>query len=282
VNHTTETNDFNPGFGRSVGGNGFGTRTFWTVAIPERDLHVDLERGGAELHVHNMATRDYGNLDSALGPNFQTAFAPATVSFDVVWHRPVTRRVHVRDGENGNDFRGRFEEDQATVTWSGSNLATGFRFHADPGDSSTSAPGRFFAELGRERNGIFARDDGDDPGPPALQSGGGGAGSSRDQAFATLVHPSEIWAIHPSSAGVAPGGTGLGLRDTLNDHGRGEGPLLPARDLTHDSAGGGAAQVATAARAAQEHGSALVSDPAATWATLFAEVGAQGEEALSR
>ena len=78
----------------------------------------------------------------------------ATVSFDVVWSRPVTRRVEVEDGSNGDQFAGEFAEDQATVTWLGSN-ELGFSFHANPGDLSTSAPGRGFAEVGHKENGIF-------------------------------------------------------------------------------------------------------------------------------
>src|SRR5260370_6365839 len=175
MNFTTQIHDFDPGFGRPVG-NHLG-RTFWTVAVPENDVHVNFAAGTAEMHVHNLALRDYGNIPTALGPNFRTAFDPATVSFDVVWNPPVTQRLHILDGENGNDFSGRFNEDQVTVTWSGRNLATGFRFHANPGDLGTSVD--TFAELGRERNGIFAPPDGDSPGPPAPH----GDGTSRYHAF---------------------------------------------------------------------------------------------------
>jgi hypothetical protein len=63
--------------------------------------------------------------------------------------------VSVTDGTNGNHYAGDYVENQATVTWSGTNLATGFTFTSNPGDFSTSVPGRAFAELGHEGNGSF-------------------------------------------------------------------------------------------------------------------------------
>jgi hypothetical protein len=94
---------------------------------------------------------------------WQSAYVPATVSFDVVWNGPVTRRVNVRDATNG--FAGQFNEDQATVTWS-AHSDSGFTFTSEPGNFSTSvpevpgvngvtAPLNFFAQVGHERNGIF-------------------------------------------------------------------------------------------------------------------------------
>ena len=80
------------------------------------------------------------------------------MSFDVVWGGPVTRRVNVKDSTY--DFAGTFNEvnnNNVTVTWSGSN-ALGFRFTSDVGNLATStalAPGNFFAQLAKERNGIF-------------------------------------------------------------------------------------------------------------------------------
>jgi hypothetical protein len=103
------------------------------------------------MHVSDLDMEDYFKLPNALadGPEVD-----ATASFDVVWSGPVTRRLNVQDGSNGNQFAGEYVEDQATVTWSGSN-ELGFRFTANPGDFSTSVPVRAFAELGHERNGIF-------------------------------------------------------------------------------------------------------------------------------
>jgi hypothetical protein len=138
-----------------VGSNGFGTRTFWTVAIPDSDVAVQFAAGKAEMHVNNLHLADYGNLANATGKDFQTAFDPAVVSFDVVWGRPITRRVSVPDGTLGNHYAGKYVENQVTVSWSGQNLATGFSFTSNPGTFATSSHDGGFAELGHERNGTF-------------------------------------------------------------------------------------------------------------------------------
>jgi hypothetical protein len=155
-------------------GNGFGTRVFWTAVIPNGDGEVNLEDGTAALHVQNLPVFDYaapggfaGNL--SLGPQWQTAYVPATVSFDVRWGGPVTEQVNVKDPTYG--FAGHFQEDQATVSWSAQS-SSGFSFTSNPGNFSTSLPEvagvngvsqplNFFAEIGFERNGVFfPRDDG--------------------------------------------------------------------------------------------------------------------------
>src|SRR5262249_34137319 len=100
---------------------------------------------------------DYHTLANAIGPNFDNeAFNdPAVVSFDVIWSSPVTRRVSVTDGTLGNHFAGEFVENQVTVTWSGTNLATGFSFTSNPGTLATSFVDGGFSELGKEQNGVF-------------------------------------------------------------------------------------------------------------------------------
>jgi hypothetical protein len=166
------THDINPGNGPEVStvdsGNGFGTHVFWTTVIPDDDVEINPLAGTARMHVRNLPELDYyspegtGDLAS-LGPSWQTGYFPSTVAIDVVWNRPVTRLVHVRDAANG--FAGIFAENQATVTWS-VNSASGFSFTSNAGNFSTSvpevpgvngvtAPLNFFAQVGFERNGIF-------------------------------------------------------------------------------------------------------------------------------
>jgi hypothetical protein len=147
-------------------------------------VQVNFAAGKAEMHVHDLPMDDYFKLPNALadGPEVD-----ATVSFDVVWSDPVTRRLNVQDGSNGNRFAGEYVEDQATVTWSGSN-ELGFRFTANPGDFSTSVPVRAFAELGHERNGLF---------DPAETNAGAAP------VLAAL-------AARPNSAPLAPDGAGGG------------------------------------------------------------------------
>jgi hypothetical protein len=167
VNLSTQIHDFNAGFGPPVdakGANGFGDRVFWTAAIPGSDLHLDFASGKAELHVQQLADFNYHDANASIGPDWQTAYVPAKVSFDVVWNGPLTRQFHVEDGSNGNSYSGEFEENQATVTWSVKS-ADGFRFQSNPGDFATSAaltgngtlPGSgVVATLGYEGNGRFA------------------------------------------------------------------------------------------------------------------------------
>jgi hypothetical protein len=91
----------------------------------------------------NLETRDFHDLVNTLkrGPS-----VPADVSFRIRWSG-VTTRVKLRD--NTNQFVGDFIEDTATVGWSAKQK--GFKFVSAPASTSTS----LFAEIGRERNGVF-------------------------------------------------------------------------------------------------------------------------------
>src|SRR5262249_25887517 len=95
---------------------------------------------------------------------------------------PITRPVSVLDGTLGNNYAGEYVENQVTVTWTGTNLAAGFTFTANPGTLATSSVDGGFAELGHERNGAF------DP------SGGDGA--------ANLVQASSALVSHGGHAAV--------------------------------------------------------------------------------
>jgi hypothetical protein len=109
------------------------------------------------MRVNNLALDDYHFLANAIGPNFDNPATQddAVVSFDVVWSKPITRRIDVTNGTLGNNYAGNYVEDQVTVTWTGTNLATGFSFTSDPGTFATSFFDGGFAELAHEQNGIF-------------------------------------------------------------------------------------------------------------------------------
>jgi hypothetical protein len=162
---SNQLHDFNVGMGPNVGtvpgGNNFGTRVFWTAAVPDRDVLVNPVSRTAEMHVHNLAALDYPEDfgSGSLGPNWQTAYVPASVSFDVVWTPRVNRQVTVSDVTD--QFAGTFKENHATVVWS-ARSASGFNFHSLAGNASTSTPGTpnifttyFFAQVGHEQNGVF-------------------------------------------------------------------------------------------------------------------------------
>jgi hypothetical protein len=128
------------------------------VAIPDSDVQFDPVTGNVEMRVTDLPEMDTFNLLRSLGPVETTVFVPATVSFDIVWSGPVTRRVTVAHGTNGDLFSGQYTEEHVSMTWSATNSA-GFSFRANRGDFSTSVPGTPFAEVGSERNGIFANAD---------------------------------------------------------------------------------------------------------------------------
>jgi len=107
------------------------------------------------MSVQNLAIQDRFNIPNAVGPNWVTNFDAATVSFDVVWSGPITRSLSFTDSTNVDQFTGSYVENQVTVTWSGTNLATGFSFTANPGTFATSSVDGGFAELGHEQNGSF-------------------------------------------------------------------------------------------------------------------------------
>jgi hypothetical protein len=120
------------------------------------------------MHVQNLAVEDYFKLPNALanGPEVD-----ATVSFDVVWSGPITRRFNFQNSTAVDPFAGEFVENQVTVSWSGSN-ANGFSFTSNPGNFSTSVDP--FSELSKDRNG-------------SVFSGGSGEGSSGGTATALSV-----------------------------------------------------------------------------------------------
>jgi hypothetical protein len=207
------------------------------------------------MHVHNLVLEDYFNLLNAAAeggpPGPGLGEADATVSFDVVWGGPVTRRVSVRDAANG--YAGRYAENQATINWSGSN-DLGFTFTANSGNFSTSVPEAGpFAELGIERNGIFF-------------PGGGASPSVIVAPPANPVSQDGKLGVDAVSAVFARGGTDLALRPVSDS----DGQLLSTSGLKNGSASD-AASIATAARTG--HATAAVT-------ALFSEIG--GDDILFR
>jgi hypothetical protein len=211
------------------------------VAIPDSDVQVNLGAGNAEMRIDNLAIGDYFTKGNAFGANWQTNFVPATVSLDVVWSAPVTRRLNFQDTTNIDRFGGVFMENQATVTWSASN-ANGFSFAANPGNFSTSFSA--FAELAHEGNGIFF-----DP------------LSSTTSQIGLVAPPSSSTPAIAGNTTPAASRT-QSLWDSLNY------PLPTNASFTslHESL---PALTATPARPVSEPVFELPSDPAAIWTSLF-------------
>jgi hypothetical protein len=133
----TQINDLNPGIAPSG--------LFWTVAMPQDSVQVDLGRGTASMRLTDYALRDYGSIPNALfggGP----APVPATVSFEVRWSG-LGERVSLRNQAGG--FAGDFLRNTAQMEWSAT--VGPYRFRSDAASTSSSD----FAEIGRERSGVF-------------------------------------------------------------------------------------------------------------------------------
>jgi hypothetical protein len=119
---------------------------FWTVPLAANPP-VELGNGTAHLSATDLVLADYFNSPNALS-RFQTPVSVgASCSFDIQWSGPVTSRGPVTTpGSSGELIMC-----QATMTWSASN-DLGFSFVSDPSPTTS-----FFAELGRVKNGVFAK-----------------------------------------------------------------------------------------------------------------------------
>ena len=140
--------DFDPGIHPYPGG------LFWTVPLQsDREdegrgsVRVDLDDGKARMTA-NLQVRDFFNIPNALFRVQKPASVPATVSFDIRWLGPATGRSAVTSPPGSS---GRLLMSPVTMRWSAEN-ALGFSFKSNPAGTTS-----FFGQLGRVRNGIFAR-----------------------------------------------------------------------------------------------------------------------------
>jgi len=112
---------------------------------------VNLGKGAASLEAFNVPIFDYGNIGNSLFGGGPPAI-PGTVSFKVVWSG-VGERVNVKnDDPVFGGFAGEFVRNSAQMEWTGTvgNLT----FASAPLSTSSSK----FAEIGRERDGLFFSD----------------------------------------------------------------------------------------------------------------------------
>jgi hypothetical protein len=119
---------------------------FWTVPSPANPP-VALGNGTAHLNVTDLAVADYFNTPNALLHFLTPVSVGARCSFEIEWSGPVTSSEPITTpGSSGELIMC-----QATMAWSASN-DLGFSFVSDP-SPTTSA----FAQLGRVKNGVFAK-----------------------------------------------------------------------------------------------------------------------------
>ena len=127
---------------------------FWTLALPDDSVTVNLSNGFASMAVTNLAIEDYhdfGNSFGGGGPGIPGPSVPAQVSFTVVWSG-VTSRANVKNTDspsNGGGFAAELVRNVAYMEWSAT--VGDLQYVSDPLATSASV----FAEIGHERNGSF-------------------------------------------------------------------------------------------------------------------------------
>jgi len=131
-----QIHDYNPGIEKDG--------RFWTTPISRGAVEVHQGSGTARLHATDFKIEDYHDVINALkdGPSLE-----AVVSFDVRW---TGGGGHFKERDDTNHFEGRYVEGTATIEWSGLT-ENGQFFKSDPANTSTTV----FAEVGKERNGVF-------------------------------------------------------------------------------------------------------------------------------
>jgi hypothetical protein len=140
---------FTPGSGEQVHDYNGGipaSGLFWTVEIPPESFSVNNGERRAKLILRDLPLIDTFQF---LGPNS----TPAELSMTIEWEA-VETQVSLGSGTavpptDPAAFLGNFAKANSTAQISGREL--GFSFQSNPGVDSSLG----YAELGRERNGVF-------------------------------------------------------------------------------------------------------------------------------
>jgi len=135
----------------------------WNAPLPDESVKVDLGKGTASLHAKNIVL-----FDAFTVPNSLNSFHPLgrvdsiMNSLRMEWSTNFTKSW--TDCEDA--FRGDFYEGKATIEVTATTPPTpattcpaqparhGFKFVSDPAATTIS----HFAQIGRERNGVFFPD----------------------------------------------------------------------------------------------------------------------------
>lgn len=140
---------FEPGTGSQVhdfNGGILASGLFWTLPIPDDALWISRDGRKAVVDVEGVNVIDSFEFGSGAG-------TPGEVSFHIEWQAtgtPVERgKGTAVPATDPAAFVGKFAAALSTAEFEGSEF--GFSFKSNPGVSTA----RTFAEMGRERNGIF-------------------------------------------------------------------------------------------------------------------------------
>lgn len=135
----TQIHDYDPGITSSG--------LFWTIAIPDESANAEFEEATARFELSNLAIPDYGSIANGL---FHIAPpAQGEVSFDIRWSGAKSRGSFT---DAGKLFTMNFVQTDAHISWRGQTGAD--TFHTTPGAQKV-----VFAQIARQRSGVFFGDD---------------------------------------------------------------------------------------------------------------------------
>jgi hypothetical protein len=136
-----------------LGINPYPNGLFWTVAIPPDSVQANIGAGSASYHVANQPALDYGNIPNALLPP-HTLVTTVTLSWDIEWFGP-TRRHTTSEPNVGFSIDAVLTSAvmDFTATTAATSTTPGTTFVSDPASACNMKS--VFAEVGREKNGVF-------------------------------------------------------------------------------------------------------------------------------
>ena len=117
---------------------------FWTTVVAADSVHVDAARQSATLEVHDLAQKDYIDLENALFGG--TRATPGRVSFTVQWTADGPAQPVNNPAQR---YRAVVRSATAQMEWSARTVD--YDFQSGPLDTSTTDA----AQLGQESNGSY-------------------------------------------------------------------------------------------------------------------------------
>jgi hypothetical protein len=140
---------FEPGSGSQVhddNGGILASGLFWTLPVDDNALRVSHDGTRAALDVKDIEVIDSFTFGSGIG-------TPVTLSFHIEWRATGAFVDRGKDSTvpatDPAAFLGSFAVARSTAQFEASEF--GFSFSSDPGASTD----RSYAQMGRERNGVF-------------------------------------------------------------------------------------------------------------------------------
>jgi hypothetical protein len=119
---------------------------FWTVELPPDAFWVSEQQQHARLRLRNFPLIETFTF---LGPHATQAALSMTIEWEALEKQVALGSAKEVPPTNPAAFRGHFAKARSTAHFAGRQL--GFSFESDPGVSTDEG----YAEIGRERNGIF-------------------------------------------------------------------------------------------------------------------------------